>query len=241
LSNPTIVTVPQPHREAPQLSRYDKSSPQCIVSQKSLTDINSDDENCDLGHKDNTEVVKENGRVISEYKLRKDVEYNRQNLITSPSYLHENNKIELESEMICPPPPPVPYGTLRYNSFVNTGNQVSNNVEKSTTPSSNVESSCGNSISSNSIVLPAYQNDENKQHIIIDQLENNMRPKPATSSLVYNHIFKSKISNPSSTCNAWNGDVLLHESPTANSSSSSSYIPPVSKETIDGNHMDSGL
>ena len=156
LSNPTIVTVPQPHREAPQLNRYDKSSPQCIVSQNSFVrshetpitlnnsntcmqqvtsvlDINSDEENSDLGHKNNTDVVKENGRVISEYKVRKEVEYNRQNLSTSPSYVNENNKIELESEMICPPPPPVPYGTLRYNSFVNTGNQASNNIEKSTT------------------------------------------------------------------------------------------------------------
>jgi hypothetical protein len=204
----------------------------------SVLEINSDGENSDLGHKDTTEVGKENERVINDHKNQKEAQCHRQNLITSPSYMHEKTKIELDSELICPPPPPVPYGSLRYNSFVNTGNQASNNIEKSTTPSSNVESSSGNSISSNSIVLPAYQNDENKQYRGSDQLENNMRPKPATTSLVYNHIFKSKLSNPSSTCSAWNGDVLLHESP---SSSSSSYIPPITTEKIDGNIMDSCL
>ena len=143
--------------------------------------------------------------------------------------------------MICPPPPPVPYGTLRYNTFTNIANQPSNNIEKSTTPSSNVESSYGNSNSSSSSVLPAYQNDENKHFGLTQPFELNLKPKPATTSLVYNHIFKSRFSNPSSTCSAWNGDVLLHESPTANSSSSSSYIPPLSKEANDGNNMDSGL
>ena len=44
-----------------------------------VQDINSDDENSELGYKDETESVQENSRVITEHKAKKEVESNTQN------------------------------------------------------------------------------------------------------------------------------------------------------------------
>ena len=168
-----------------------------------------------------------------------------ENQITSRNYLHDVQSIALENEMICPPPPPVPYGTLRYNSFADRLESTPNILEKSNTPSSNVESSGEYSISSNSSVLATTQTENKRQNFNLSELvtNTNSNQKSPATNLVYNHMFKSKFSTPNSTSctTTWNGDVHLHESPTANSSSSSSYLPPVSKEIHEGNNMDSGL
>ena len=264
LSNPSIVTVPQPYREAPQLHGYNKSShpfdfssfahaheePRTPDSSKSyvqldsnIQDIVSDVEIDDRVEKSEIEVVDEKDEMTRKYELTKEAEHKRQiNQITSTQYLHDRNSpTKVDGEMICPPPPPVPYGTLRYQSFGNLGNKLPNNIEKTTTPSSNVESSCGNSNSSGSSVFQAYHNDDNKQFTLGEPFRDNAKLNQAKTGITYNHVLNSKFSTPASNSSAWNGDVVLHESPTANSSSSSSYIHINTNQAIEGNNLDSGL
>lgn len=267
LSNPTIVTVPQPHREAPQLHRYDKSVQHNPSSQfvpgldvlnspeqpdnkssqttKNIQEVSSDGEGTNIQYQEKVEIISENDRLRSEYNVAKDIEHENKNQITSQNYLHDKKSVELENEMICPPPPPVPYGTLRYSSFTDRFEPSSNIIEKSNTTSSNVESSGENSNSSSSSVLAGMKGEKERQNFNLNQTtyETNLKQKPAATNLVYDNMFKSKFTTPISTSctSTWNGDVHLHESPTANSSSSSSYIPHISKDLHDGNNMDSGL
>ena len=267
LSNPTMVTVPQPYREAPQLHRYDKSvqyntpsqighshemisspsGPDTTTSEaaKNFQEVRSVGEGIELQYREKTDIISDNDRRRIECNMKADNEQENINQVTSENHLHDQKSGELENEMICPPPPPVPYGTLRYSSFNNRCEVNSNNLEKSNTTSSNVESSGDNSISSNSSVLATIQGEETRQNFNPNDTvyEKDFKKKTAPSNLAYNHMFKSKFTAPNSmSCTStWNGDIHLHESPTANSSSSSSYIPPVSKELHDGNNMDSGL
>ena len=266
LSNPTMVTVPQPHREAPQLHRYDRSeqyNPQSHLRTldhghemihspedqetstiKNIHEVSSDGEIIDLEYQSKMEIISESNRLTDKHNSKTCADHDSKNQITSQNYLHDKNPVEIENELICPPPPPVPYGTLRYGPFADRSAPCSNNPEMSNTPSSNVESSGGNSNSSSSSVLAAIQTEESRPtfNLTNASYETNSSQKTATTNLVYNHMFKSKFSTPTSTsCTTWNGDVLLHESPTANSSSSSSYLPTTLKDMQEGNNMDSGL
>ena len=202
-------------------------------------------EGIELQYREKTDIISDTDRRRIECNMKAENEHENENQVTSENHLYEQKSSELENEMICPPPPPVPYGTLRYSSFNSRCEANSNNLEKSNTTSSNVESSGDNSISSNSSVLATIQGEETRQNFNPNDTvyEKDFKKKTAATNLVYNHMFKSKFTAPNSTSctSTWNGDIHLHESPTANSSSSSSYIPPVSKELHDANNMDSGL
>ena len=266
LSNPTIVTVPQPYREAPQLKRSNDSSqlfdgshysfsqtqestnaPETMTTHAQandhVEDISSEVDNEEAGIERDCKPFSDTTRIIVEYESESEGKQDDKNKTTSKSYLHDTNPIEVEGELICPPPPPVLYGTLRYPQYLKTGDNIaSNDPEKTTTPSSMVESSCGaNSNSSSSSIRQAYQGDGNKQYPIPEALENIQKGKSVTN-VVYNHVFKPKFSTPTTSCSGWNGDVFLHESPRASpSSSSSSYMPPNTHKSNDGENMDSGL